>query len=243
MKPLCLLCAALVLSPAWGRTSKPDRSGEALLLQVLRDLRSVPGWHLRIVRETREVEGGAFLADRVTEVWLDRSGAVRLEMVDYWGDGGVWVRDRTWSVIDRLGPLGDALVEPAKGSWREPGDLRRFAGDAGTPLFDAIAGKPGDLDALVAKDGEIVEGRASGRVRVLKLHSPNREPLELGMMRGPGGWRVVSLEYGDAAGGRTSRETVQVLPQGPRSRFDTSTWKQRTSGSAGRGTIAVTGGL
>jgi hypothetical protein len=214
----------ILANPGWAAGAKPDRSGEPLLLEVLHDLRSVRAWHVRIYRETRESNEGVYLADRVTEVWLDGSGSVRIEMVDFWGDGGLWLRDKHRSVVDRLGSLREADVLTSRGGWREPDVLKSFAGDSASPFFDLIVGKEGDT-SLVAKDGDIVELPRGGEIRTLRLKSPNRDPLEIQVRRGPEGWRVIGLALGDAAAERRSRETLQLLAPGPRSRFDTSPWK------------------
>lgn len=187
-------------------------------------MKNVRSWHVRIARETQDTKEGAFLADRVTEVWLDGSGAFRVEEVDMWGDGFLCIQDRARRVWDPLGPLDEASVNPAEGNWRVASLMKGLFGERASPFFDLLTGKLED-ESLVAKDGDIVELPAEGDIRRLQLKSPKGDDLEIRVSRKSGAWRVIGLVFGQNSEGGMTREWIQHLPAGPRSRFDTAPWK------------------
>ncbi len=135
-----------------------DRSGEKILDQLAAHYEKFGSVRFSINTAAQDRPNGPFYADSQTDVAWDGKSKYRVEQMDMWGDGGLWVSDGSTLLQDSLELEGtvtllDALkTDPLADAKFSPGNPQ------GSMLFSFFHGRKA-IDALLKKESKISLGQ------------------------------------------------------------------------------------
>lgn len=150
--------------------AKVDRSGEKVLDQLAGHYAKFGAVRLSINAAAQDRPDGPFYADSQIDVAWDGKAQYRIEQMDMWGDGGLWISDGRTLLQDSLELGGTVtLLDAIKSS--PLADARFSPGNPqGSMLFSFFHGRKA-VDALLKKNSKIVAGQAKNGYDSLVVES------------------------------------------------------------------------
>jgi hypothetical protein len=165
---LSFVALASTQEPAAG-AAKPDRSAEARLREVFREMGKLRSAAFRVDRISREESSLPWMLEGSLQGVVEGE-SFWVEATDTWGGGRRLVSDGTTLLVDFLDKGVGVALRDAKPAIYANDESLAMRGEASSPLFYFLAGEKG-FEELVAKEGEIVAAPKAPGLEAIRLRT------------------------------------------------------------------------